>query len=81
MNGTDFTAVETWVFDLDNTIYPARFNLFDQVDVRIGVQRLLDGHVNADPDHACPWTRLRAGPKQYHRDTNCRPRSRRSETA
>lgn len=26
---------ETWVFDLDNTLYPASSNLFDQVDVRI----------------------------------------------
>jgi len=35
--------VETWVFDLDNTLYPARFNLFDQVDRRIGqyIQELL----------------------------------------
>ena len=32
----DFAHVETWVFDLDNTIYPARYNLFDLVDVRIG---------------------------------------------
>ncbi len=31
-----FDHVETWIFDLDNTLYPARFNLFDQVDVRIG---------------------------------------------
>jgi putative hydrolase of the HAD superfamily len=28
--------IETWIFDLDNTLYPARFNLFDQVDLRIG---------------------------------------------
>ena len=33
---SDFAHVETWVFDLDNTIYPARYNLFDLVDVRIG---------------------------------------------
>ncbi len=29
-------AAETWVFDLDNTLYPARCNLFDQVDRRMG---------------------------------------------
>ena len=29
--------VESWVFDLDNTLYPARYNLFDQVDRRIGL--------------------------------------------
>lgn len=28
--------VETWIFDLDNTLYPARCRLFDQVDQRIG---------------------------------------------
>jgi putative hydrolase of the HAD superfamily len=28
--------IDTWVFDLDNTLYPAACNLFDQVDVRIG---------------------------------------------
>ena len=40
----DFAHVETWVFDLDNTIYPARYNLFDLVDVRIGafIADLLD---------------------------------------
>lgn len=27
---------DTWVFDLDNTLYPASSNLFDQVDRRIG---------------------------------------------
>jgi len=30
-----FTAVETWVFDLDNTLYPHHLNLWHQVDERI----------------------------------------------
>jgi putative hydrolase of the HAD superfamily len=30
-----FGAVETWVFDLDNTLYPHHINLWEQVDVRI----------------------------------------------
>jgi putative hydrolase of the HAD superfamily len=30
-----FQAVETWVFDLDNTLYPHHLNLWEQVDVRI----------------------------------------------
>ena len=30
-----FTHVETWVFDLDNTLYPREINLWQQVDVRI----------------------------------------------
>lgn len=28
--------VDVWIFDLDNTLYPASCNLFDQVRVRIG---------------------------------------------
>ena len=30
-----FGAVATWVFDLDNTLYPHHLNLWQQVDVRI----------------------------------------------
>jgi putative hydrolase of the HAD superfamily len=30
-----FTHVETWVFDLDNTLYPHHVNLWQQVDGRI----------------------------------------------
>ncbi len=35
---------DIWVFDLDNTLYPPRCNLFQQVDVRMGefISRLLD---------------------------------------
>jgi len=28
--------IDTWIFDLDNTLYPARSNLFAQIDVRMG---------------------------------------------
>jgi putative hydrolase of the HAD superfamily len=31
----DFRQVETWVFDLDNTLYPHHLNLWQQVDKRI----------------------------------------------
>ena len=31
-----FTQIDTWVFDLDNTLYPHHVNLWQQVDVRIG---------------------------------------------
>jgi len=31
-----FTAIDTWVFDLDNTLYPHHVNLWQQVDARIG---------------------------------------------
>ncbi len=30
-----FADVDTWVFDLDNTLYPHHINLWQQVDVRI----------------------------------------------
>ncbi len=31
----DFKHIETWVFDLDNTLYPHHLNLWQQVDERI----------------------------------------------
>lgn len=31
----DLRHIESWVFDLDNTLYPARLNLFSQVDERM----------------------------------------------
>ena len=31
-----FSRVDTWVFDLDNTLYPASCNLFELVDRKIG---------------------------------------------
>jgi putative hydrolase of the HAD superfamily len=34
-NPRDFDQVETWVFDLDNTLYPHHLNLWSQVDARI----------------------------------------------
>lgn len=35
----DFTHVDTWVFDLDNTLYPPEARLFDQIE------RLMAGYV------------------------------------
>lgn len=32
----DFTATTTWIFDLDNTLYPSACNLFAEVDTRMG---------------------------------------------
>lgn len=39
----DFTHVRTWIFDLDNTLYPASANLFELIDVRMGeyISRML----------------------------------------
>jgi len=36
MTPRPFTHVDTWVFDLDNTLYPHHVNLWQQVDKRIG---------------------------------------------
>lgn len=30
-----FSHVSTWVFDLDNTLYPPQYRLFDQIEVRM----------------------------------------------
>ncbi len=51
---------DTWIFDLDNTLYPASCRLFDQVERRIGlyVEQLL----GLDPQSA------KALQKQYFRD-------------
>ncbi|MGB1875686.1 MAG: pyrimidine 5'-nucleotidase [Rhodospirillaceae bacterium] len=33
--GPDLSHIDTWVFDLDNTLYPVTANLFPQIDVRM----------------------------------------------
>ena len=35
MQHPDFHHVRTWVFDLDNTLYPPHMRLFDQIEVRM----------------------------------------------
>jgi len=35
MPADQFSHVETWVFDLDNTLYPPEMSLFDQVNARM----------------------------------------------
>ncbi len=56
----DFRHVETWVFDLDNTLYPAHCDLFAQIDrnMRGFVSRLLG--VSEDEAHRIQ--------KEYYRD-------------
>ena len=44
-----FDHVDTWVFDLDNTLYPHHVNLWQQVDARIG-------------EFVCNW--LNVGPEE-----------------
>lgn len=52
--------IDCWIFDLDNTLYPASCNLFAQVDQRI--TSFIAGHFNIVPDEA------RALQKRYFRD-------------
>jgi putative hydrolase of the HAD superfamily len=55
-----FKGVEAWVFDLDNTLYPASSDLFSQIDVRISdyVARVLD----------MPRDQARIKQKEFYRD-------------
>ena len=52
--------VDTWIFDLDNTLYPSRCNLFAQVDRRMG--QFISETLGLDPDAA------RARQKRYFRE-------------
>lgn len=36
LRGAALSAAETWIFDLDNTLYPAECNLFEQISRRMG---------------------------------------------
>jgi putative hydrolase of the HAD superfamily len=46
----DFAAIDTWIFDLDNTLYPASCNLFDQIHRRMG--EFISGLLDVDLDEA-----------------------------
>jgi len=46
----DFSAIDTWIFDLDNTLYPASCNLFDQIHRRMG--EFIAGLLGVDLDQA-----------------------------
>jgi putative hydrolase of the HAD superfamily len=43
-------GVETWVFDLDNTLYPASCRIFDQIHRRMG--EFIAGHFGVGMDEA-----------------------------
>lgn len=54
----DFTHVTTWVFDLDNTLYPPHMRLFDQIEVRMTdwvMQALKVDRARADHLRAQYW--------------------------
>ena len=44
LDGINISDVDVWIFDLDNTLYHARYRLFSQVVERIGtyVSKTLD---------------------------------------
>ncbi len=42
--------IEDWIFDLDNTLYPAECNLFAQIDVRMG--EFISIFLDVDPREA-----------------------------
>ena len=54
-----FTEIDTWVFDLDNTLYPHHVNLWQQVDARIG--EFVSAWLKITPEEA------RAIQKDYYR--------------
>jgi len=54
----DFTHVETWVFDLDNTLYPPSARLFDQIEARMTqfvMETLRVNHAEADRLRHAYW--------------------------
>ncbi len=54
----DFSHVTTWVFDLDNTLYPPHMRLFDQIEVRMTdwvMQALRVDRARADHLRAYYW--------------------------
>ena len=58
MAAEQFSHVRTWVFDLDNTLYPPHMRLFDQIEVRMTnwVMQALDvDRAHADHLRATYW--------------------------
>lgn len=45
-----FTGIDTWVFDLDNTLYPADHDLWPQIDARM--KSYIAQHLDMTPDDA-----------------------------
>lgn len=50
MAAEQFSHVRTWVFDLDNTLYPPHMRLFDQIEVRM--TNWVMQALGVDRDHA-----------------------------
>jgi putative hydrolase of the HAD superfamily len=59
MARADFSHVTTWVFDLDNTLYPPSVRLFDQIEVKMTdwvMRRLNVTRAHADHLRARYWS-------------------------
>jgi putative hydrolase of the HAD superfamily len=58
MPKSQFRHVTTWVFDLDNTLYPPHMRLFDQIEVKMTdwvMQALQVDRARADHLRAHYW--------------------------
>ena len=55
------THIEAWIFDLDNTLYPARSNLFDAIDQRM--KAFIAAELDVAPDEA--WRIQKTYFRQY----------------
>lgn len=50
MNNITFAHVDTWIFDLDNTVYPPEFRLFHQIEERM--RQFMASSLEISLDHA-----------------------------
>jgi putative hydrolase of the HAD superfamily len=50
VKGRPLTEIETWIFDLDNTLYPSSCRLFDQIHARM--TRFIAERLDLSPDAA-----------------------------
>lgn len=49
-NNSDFRNIKHWVFDLDNTLYPASSNLFNKIDIKM--KEFIINELKLKPDEA-----------------------------
>jgi putative hydrolase of the HAD superfamily len=70
---TNFAEIDCWIFDLDNTLYPASTDLFSQINVKMSnyIMNLLDvDKIAADKMRAEYWKKYGtslAGLMQNHK--------------
>ena len=50
MRGRPLVEIETWIFDLDNTLYPSSCRLFDQIHARM--TRFIADRLGLSPEAA-----------------------------